>query len=266
MRQRKMMSIKKINSLDNFEILSIHNQKKDFPRHFHETFCISLIEQGVEVTATNDSILYSEKGSISITNPYEVHANPLLNKDVPISFTTLYVSQEVVNFCLKEKNVKFENSQLFQPSLIPLFYEVKKSLDNNNPNLTQRNLGNLFNLLNKSSDTDNRNIYKNNFSKWEEIVLFIDHNLEEKLSVDGLAYFMNMEKFCFARQFRSKFGMSPINYVLMKKVFAAKKQINYHSELTVLAYQFGFADQAHFSKTFKRFIGIAPNEYKKTLK
>ncbi len=264
------MSIKKINSLDNFEILSIHNQKKDFPRHFHETFCISLIEQGVEVTATNDSILYSEKGSISITNPYEVHSNPLLNKDTPISFTTLYVSQEVVNFCLKEPNVKFQNSQLFQPSLIPLFYEVKNSLDSNSPNLTQKKLGNLFNLLKKStsiySSMDTRNIYKNDFSKWEEIVLFIEHNLEEKLSVDGLAYFMNMEKFGFARQFRFKFGMSPINYVLMKKVFAAKKQINYHSELTALAYQFGFADQAHFSKTFKRFVGIAPNEYKKTLK
>jgi AraC-like DNA-binding protein len=256
--------ITKINNLDNFEILSINNQKKDFPKHFHETFCISLIEQGVEVMDTNDSILYSEKGSISITNPYEVHSNPLLNKDIPISFTTLYVSQDLVNYCLKEKNVKFQNSQLFQPSLISLFYEVKKSLDSNNPNLTQKNLSNLFNLLNKSSD--NKNTFTNDFSKWEEIVLFIENNLEEKLSIDGLAYFMNMEKFGFARQFRSKFGMSPINYVLMKRVFAAKKQITSHSELTALAYQFGFADQAHFSKTFKRFIGIAPNEYKKTLK
>lgn len=260
--------MKTINSLDNFEILSIKHQKKDFPKHFHETFCVSLVEQGIEVTDTNDTIMYSEKGSISIANPYEVHANPILNKDIPISFTTLYVPQDLVNYCLKEKNVSFQNSQLFQPLLIPLFYEVKNSLESNSPNLIQKNLSNLLHSLAKSTsiNSNNENTSTIGFSKWQEIILFIDHNLEEKLSVDGLAYFMNMEKFGFARQFRSKFGMSPINYVLMKKIFAAKKQITAHSELITLAYQFGFADQAHFSKTFKRFIGIAPNEYKKTLK
>ena len=59
--------------------------------------------------------------------------------------------------------------------------------------------------------------------------------------------------------------MSPINYVLMKKVFAAKKQISADTELIGIAYDFSFADQAHFSKTFKKFIGISPNSYKKML-
>jgi len=74
-----------------------------------------------------------------------------------------------------------------------------------------------------------------------------------------------MDKFNFAKAFRAKYGMSPINYVIMKKVFKTKALITENTNLSQLAYQFEFADQAHFSKQFKRYIGVSPREYKKQL-
>jgi len=59
--------------------------------------------------------------------------------------------------------------------------------------------------------------------------------------------------------------MTPINYILMKKVFSSKMLINSNTELTTLAYQYNFTDLAHFSKTFKRFVGISPKKYQQSI-
>ncbi|MEO1714300.1 MAG: helix-turn-helix domain-containing protein [Bacteroidota bacterium] len=51
----------------------------------------------------------------------------------------------------------------------------------------------------------------------------------------------------------------------MQKVFAAKNQIDPSTKLCELAYQFDFTDSAHFSRQFKRFVGVSPRTYKKQL-
>ena len=53
--------------------------------------------------------------------------------------------------------------------------------------------------------------------------------------------------------------------LLMKKVFSSKMLINSNTELTTLAYQYNFTDLAHFSKTFKRFVGISPKNYQQSI-
>ena len=51
----------------------------------------------------------------------------------------------------------------------------------------------------------------------------------------------------------------------MKKAFSSKKLINPSTELTKIAYQYNFTDLAHFSKTFKRYVGISPKNYQKNI-
>ena len=80
---------------DNLEYISIENQTTDFPKHFHETFCISLIHNGVEQIDFDNLKLFNEKGSISITNPYEIHSNPLIDKNTCLKFDTIYLSNDL---------------------------------------------------------------------------------------------------------------------------------------------------------------------------
>jgi len=61
-------------------------------------------------------------------------------------------------------------------------------------------------------------------------------------------------------------GMTPMNYVLMRKIFSSKALIKSNLELTEIAYQYNFTDIAHFSKTFKRFIGISPKKYQESVR
>ncbi len=81
------------------------------------------------------------------------------------------------------------------------------------------------------------------------------------MTLDQLAKIANINKFGFAKKFKLSTGMSPANYILMKKIFASKELIDKNTELTQLAFEFDFSDLAHFSKTFKRFVGLAPRKY-----
>ena len=51
----------------------------------------------------------------------------------------------------------------------------------------------------------------------------------------------------------------------MKKIFDCKARIDSNSELTELAYLYSFSDLAHFSNTFKRYVGISPKKYQANL-
>ncbi len=66
-----------------------------------------------------------------------------------------------------------------------------------------------------------------------------------------------------ARAFRQHFGETMGDCVRRRRLGAACRQIaaDHHTPLTDVALEAGFADQAHFSRTFKRQVGMTPSEY-----
>ncbi len=86
----------RITEIDSIEVLKVVNQKVAFPKHYHETYCITLIESGLEAIKLEGATVLSEKGIITITNPCEVHANPIVDKGIVNSFTTIYLSPDLM--------------------------------------------------------------------------------------------------------------------------------------------------------------------------
>ncbi|MEM7660142.1 MAG: AraC family ligand binding domain-containing protein, partial [Bacteroidota bacterium] len=113
---------------DQLELLSMKATNQPFPEHFHETFCISLINEGVEVIELAHQTLHVSSGTISITNPYEIHANPILAAGTSLSFDTLYLSQEEADRILTQQGVRFANLQPSHPEQTNLFAKVKAQL------------------------------------------------------------------------------------------------------------------------------------------
>lgn len=252
----------KMEGLDNLELLSLDQQKSPFPSHYHDTFCISLVREGMEILAINDQCLHTEKGQISITNPYEVHANPLVDSVSQTSFDTLYLSQDVMDHFGGGSNLRFHQRQFSDQQLITRFLDLKGNLESGDDAGVEVALADFITLLGPYQSIAREDQMISMGNQWEEITAYIQYHLESKISLKELAGFANMEKFHFAKTFKSRFGLSPLNFVLMQKVFAAKALISVDTNFTALAYQFGFADQAHFSKTFKRFIGLSPRAYR----
>lgn len=249
---------------DNLEYISIENQTTDFPKHFHETFCISLIHSGIEQIDFGNQSLFSEKGSISITNPYEIHSNPLIDPKIPLIFDTIYLSNDLMKYLLSGENITFINRKINSEKANQLFVGLKNAMDTRNLKTVEFFLKQFVNTLKFYSKENEKEYSEQNLNGFNEINSYIENNICDKFCLDELSRMVNINKFGFVKKFKASTGMTPMNYILMKKIFSCKNLINPNSELTEIAYQYNFTDMAHFSKTFKRYIGVSPKMYQKS--
>lgn len=72
-----------------------------------------------------------------------------------------------------------------------------------------------------------------------------------------------MNLYYFSRLFKQSTGLSPHRYVLEQRIRRAQ-QVLRTSDMTIFeaSVRTGFADQGHFTKVFRRFVGVSPTEYR----
>lgn len=248
---------------DNLEYLSVKKQTSSFPKHYHETFCISFIHDGIELISLDDQNIYSEKGCITITNPYEIHSNPLVDVDCSLDFDTIYIPKDVMKYFLGGKNVIFYQRKINDVYANYFFSLIKEAIDTNNASVIEPLLMKFINRLKIYSIIKDEDYCTIKFNSLIEISAYIDTNISNKFNLDELAKIVNLNKYSFIKRFKATTGMTPMNYILMHKIFSAKKLITSDSDLTQIAFDYEFSDLAHFSNTFKRYIGVSPKVYQK---
>jgi AraC-like DNA-binding protein len=250
-------------NLDNIEFISFKEQKTAFPKHFHETFCISYIHNGIEQIDLDYQTIYSEKGTITITNPYEIHSNPIIDSFSIIEFDTIYISKDLMKYLYNGQNVVFFNRKINNPKLNQLFFQLKNVFALNNIEKLELVLKEFTTILKPYSQFKKEEYSELNFNAFQNINTFIDENITTKFNLDDLSKVVHLNKYSFVKKFKASTGMSPMNYILMKKIFSSKNIITPNSDLTQIAFEYEFSDLAHFSNTFKRYVGISPKMYQK---
>ncbi len=72
-----------------------------------------------------------------------------------------------------------------------------------------------------------------------------------------------LDRYQFARQFHAIYGTSPYRYSVMRRLDVARGWLRDARPLAETALGAGFADQAHFTRTFKAAFGMTPSRYVK---
>jgi AraC family transcriptional regulator len=88
--------------------------------------------------------------------------------------------------------------------------------------------------------------------------------LPENLSLEALAKAAGLSPFHFARQFKTATGHPPHDYHIRLRVDRAQELLRTRGNqwtLAAIASECGFVDQSHFSRHFKRVVGVTPGEY-----
>jgi AraC-like DNA-binding protein len=252
----------RLNILDSLEVLSFQNKKTKHPSHFHDTYCISLIEKGVLV----ENELVASTGKILISHPYEVHHNKSLEN---ISFSTFYVSQDVIDFISPFNLTSFQDKVIENPLL---YNRLKNLLHSIKEKKEEKSfINNFYDAFNQIilQLTNNYGAVKpyeveNQSTIVKDLKIYMSDNLNTKLSLFELARMSGMSKFQFIRWFKSNVGMTPFEYILLKRVEYGRTLIKQGFPLVEVALDSGFYDQSNFSNYFKKYIGISPRMYQQS--
>ncbi len=91
-------------------------------------------------------------------------------------------------------------------------------------------------------------------------------NIHTNIRLPVLAKEVKLSVSHFSRLFLSKTGQSPIDYFNQLKIQRACQLMN-HSSITIgeIAREIGYNDQFHFSRVFKKIMGVSPREYRNKL-
>ena len=94
---------------------------------------------------------------------------------------------------------------------------------------------------------------------------YIDSCYEEEISIRNLATVCWLNQSYFLRQFKKYFRISPLQYIVFKRMEAAKRMLEKDASMPIseVCTQVGYSDVSSFSKLFKGFYNSSPEKFKK---
>lgn len=94
----------------------------------------------------------------------------------------------------------------------------------------------------------------------QQAIELVRGSLMEEIKLEKIASGIFLSPSRFAHLFKQQTGIPFRRYVLWFRIQAASKAVITGQNLTQAAYEGGFSDVAHFSRTFSEMFGIAPSE------
>ena len=99
------------------------------------------------------------------------------------------------------------------------------------------------------------------------LVEYIDHHVEDPISLGQLASMCALSEYHFARMFRQSFGVPPHQYLLARRLARAQTLLRNSSlPLGEVALRCGFSSASHFNQRFRQAMGATPGEYRQALR
>ncbi|MDP4117792.1 MAG: AraC family transcriptional regulator [Bacillota bacterium] len=112
--------------------------------------------------------------------------------------------------------------------------------------------------------TDNLSRYEETLRQLEKAINYIDLHLEDDLTLDEIAAISAMSRAYFCTLFRKFNGISPWDYITIKRVEKAIGILKSSSDTKLgVASMCGFNSSSNFYKAFKKVTGKTPSDYTK---
>lgn len=105
------------------------------------------------------------------------------------------------------------------------------------------------------------------FSKKEyiaqQIISYLDKNYYEEITLDLIENKLYNSKFYLSKVFKEVTGITIFEYLNQRRIQQAKNLFLLRKELTVtdVCFEVGFKQLSHFSKLFKKMMGISPKRF-----
>lgn len=262
------IQITQINSFDGIEHKQAQFMNREFPVHFHQEWSLAWIETGSEWLLLQNCEILLHAGSFVLIPPYVAHANKG-NPDAAWQYRSIYINPEAFEFLCLNKGVDKEHMDQTSyqisrnPTLRASFRNLSQSILSKEA--AEKELNHLFLnfFLSVEAEKKQKTTSEKNGILMPEIIGFIHEKFRQKITLDSLSENFAMEKFKLLRSFRSLAGLTPQEYLTALRIEHAKKLLTGNCPLVEVSLESGFYDQSHFNRTFLKYVGTSPGNYKR---
>ena len=110
-------------------------------------------------------------------------------------------------------------------------------------------------------DEEHRHSGNDELTLFQNIISYVEENLEEQLSLEDIAGKFFVSKYYIAHLFKDTLGISLHQYIIKKRLFECRDAITSGEPITSAYERFGFRDYSSFFKAFRKEYGMSPKEY-----
>lgn len=260
-------------SLDISEIYTKFYQEKgtnyNFSGEKHSYWELTYVDKG-ELLTTIDRVSYHLKqGDLIFYAPMQFHTQSTFEK-ISSSYLT-------INFKMNFNHADLLCNKIFSLKRDSYFIVTKLIEELSNDNLYSNDLSLCYlkELIIQMLRLDNSHFHSKPTTHMQQtyenellndILLYIDNNIYEKISVSTLC-----EHFCISASmlhslFRKNMNNTAKNYINELKLSKSKELIrNSTHTLSEISEMLGFSSIHYFSKKFKSYFNISPTEYSKSI-
>ncbi|MGN1180489.1 MAG: helix-turn-helix domain-containing protein [Suilimivivens sp.] len=272
-------SVKSGYLLEKFRLFHLKDKKpKAYEYHYHDFHKLIWFISGNVEYHIEGKAYKLEPHDILLVNSGQIH-KPFVGTDEPYERYIFYISEEFLaehseegsdlDLCFQMTDTEDSNVIRLSPSDSGRLFETIKLLEQSGREkayageMYSRILFLKFMIeLNRccfgNSDIFHKSAHYD--KKIVEMIHYINEHLDGDLSIDGLSSIFYLSKYHMMRKFKEETGYSMHQYILEKRILAAKNMILTGMPATIACMECGFKDYSTFSRAYKKLMNRLPSD------
>ncbi len=240
-----------------------HPAKSKLPRHSHSNPYFCFVLQGTYTELYGSKELVCNPSTLTFRSAGEDHEDHFHNRDGRV-FVVEIPSKWVER--LRENSLKLDSSMKFQNGLLShLVTKLNREFHYLDGASDLAIEGLTIEIIAQAARNSISTVERKEPNWLKRVIELLHSSFFENLTLEDIGLQVGVHPVHLAIVFRQKYNCTIGEYTRRLKIEYACRQISSGKHTLVeIALNAGFGDQSHFSKVFKKHIGMTPIEYKKS--
>lgn len=236
-----------------------------FPCHIHHSFSLGIVQKGRRIIYVDQTPYLICANECFIINPYQPHSCGAV-EEKGHDYEVISISSRLLQDIYKEtantdKIPHFPQVKITDSAIVSGFTAWLEKQSRPDPADSAELIAVLRELVSRYAQPEPVSPEQSRRAMVALACDYIEANLDRLIRLKEIAMVAHTSPFYLNRIFRQEIGIPPHTYLLQARIKKSLEQLLQSGSILEAAYSLGFSDQSHFSRFFKKNVGLTPKQY-----
>lgn len=242
------------------------NIRHTFPCHIHHSFILGVITKGKRIIHVDGQDVSLSTNDCFIINPHQPHSCQIPG-ETNHDYWIISISSKIMQAANRQRTGKnespyFSSIQIPDLELARGIICLSKRQSNGELVKDAELSGILDRLIIYHADKQAKDQPIRDTSSFVELICkYIEENAGQIVRLNELSRIVHVSPFYLNRIFRETIGVPPYTYLLQTRIKQSMELLLQIESIAEVGFQMGFSDQSHFSRFFKKNVGLTPRQF-----